>query len=345
MRRDRRLTRPSATASRSDPAAAQADEGCGLLAALRQPEADGNVHRRPAPHECPDGAEQQRYSAVGSPSTLTPSEGWSLEHIHAQHSQALTKENERRDWLDAHVKKIRATSWKSELKAEADASSRRWTRTSRSLSNNTDDTGFQEYSRQGIRSVRSAGLRLDGQDVHGLGNLVLLQRDFNSKLNNAVFALKRERILELDGVGAYILPCTRNVFLKYYTASADQQLSIWSPQDQDNYYDSSSRLSSDFLLPDPRCRGGGGGMKGYPTTFLGLFDPPHGERPAITEIEIPIIQRDFAQGRPDDDTSAIRERFLDASSTRPRQTTAWGSTSSTATSRTASFVRSTDSSG
>ena len=70
--------------------------------------------------------------------------------------------------------------------------------------------------------------------MHGLGNLALLQRDFNSKLNNAVFALKRERILELDEAGAYILPCTRNVFLKYYTASAeDQQLSIWGPQDQD----------------------------------------------------------------------------------------------------------------
>ena len=53
--------------------------------------------------------------------------------------------------------------------------------------------------------------------MHGLGNLALLQRDFNSKLNNAVFALKRERILELDKAGAYILPCTRNVFLKYYT--------------------------------------------------------------------------------------------------------------------------------
>jgi hypothetical protein len=53
-------------------------------------------------------------------------------------------------------------------------------------------------------------------------------------------------------------------------------------------------------------------MKGYPTTFLSLFDPPVDERPAIAEIEIPIIQRDFAQGRNDDDTRAIRERFVDA---------------------------------
>lgn len=53
-------------------------------------------------------------------------------------------------------------------------------------------------------------------------------------------------------------------------------------------------------------------MKGYSTTFLGLFDAPHGERPAITQIEIPIIQRDYAQGREDDETTIIRDRFLDA---------------------------------
>lgn len=52
-------------------------------------------------------------------------------------------------------------------------------------------------------------------------------------------------------------------------------------------------------------------MKGFPTTFLGLFDPSAGERPTVREIEIPIIQRDFAQGRRDDEASAIRERFLD----------------------------------
>lgn len=53
-------------------------------------------------------------------------------------------------------------------------------------------------------------------------------------------------------------------------------------------------------------------MKGYPTTFLALFDDPIGERPAIREIEIPIIQRDYAQGRADDETTTLRDRFLDA---------------------------------
>lgn len=50
-------------------------------------------------------------------------------------------------------------------------------------------------------------------------------------------------------------------------------------------------------------------MKGYQTTYLGLFDEPEGDRPRITGIEIPIIQRDYAQGRSDSATTAIRRRF------------------------------------
>lgn len=52
-------------------------------------------------------------------------------------------------------------------------------------------------------------------------------------------------------------------------------------------------------------------MKGYESTFLGLFDQDD-SHPAISNVEIPIIQRDFAQGRPDDNTTGIRDRFLDA---------------------------------
>ena len=111
-----------------------------------------------------------------------------------------------------------------------------------------------EHPRQRVFALFSApDVEQDGGDMHGLGNLALLQRDFNSKLNNAVFALKRERILELDEAGAYILPCTRNVFLKYYTASAEQQLSIWGPQDQDAYYEKLIETVERLPAPRPGC--------------------------------------------------------------------------------------------
>lgn len=53
-------------------------------------------------------------------------------------------------------------------------------------------------------------------------------------------------------------------------------------------------------------------MRGHQTTFLGIFDDPVDDQPAITGIAIPIIQRDYAQGRLDDETLAIRRRFARA---------------------------------
>lgn len=177
--------------------------------------------------------------------------GWSLEHIHAQNAQDLKKEKQRRDWLAAHLKKIRDSSWPAELESTAEAVSAKINDHLALPPGKTDDLRFQDVVDNVFSLFSGPGSSASTEeDMHGLGNLALLQRNFNSKLNNAVFALKRERILELDESGAYILPCTRNVFLKYYTATEDQQLSIWGPQDQKPYYQQMLRLVSAFLLPD-----------------------------------------------------------------------------------------------
>ena len=175
-------------------------------------------------------------------------DGWSLEHIHAQNAQSLQKENQRRDWLEAHVKKIRSTAWSDELQLSADALAAQIDDHLSLPAGRTDDIGFQAVLDKVFAIFGSRGRDGTEEDMHGLGNLALLQRGFNSKLSNAVFALKRERILELDQAGAYILPCTRNVFLKYYTAAEDQQLSIWGPQDQEPYYEKLLAAISPFVL-------------------------------------------------------------------------------------------------
>ena len=177
-------------------------------------------------------------------------QGWSLEHIHAQNSQEFKNEEQRRDWLGSHLAKINRTSWDADTRDAVDAVVVKTEQHLAMPPSRTDDVGFQDIQGQVFALFSADGDDIDGDEVHGLRNLALLQRDFNSKLNNAVFALKRERILDLDGQGAYILPCTRNVFLKYYTAAADQQLSFWSPQDREAYYDKLVDLVRDFLEPD-----------------------------------------------------------------------------------------------
>lgn len=51
-------------------------------------------------------------------------------------------------------------------------------------------------------------------------------------------------------------------------------------------------------------------MRGYPTSFDSLFESLSEDIPPIRQIEIPIIQRDYAQGRTDPAVEEIRGAFL-----------------------------------
>lgn len=75
------------------------------------------------------------------------------------------------------------------------------------------------------------------QSPHAIANLALLPSEANSALGNAVFEVKRRKILELDRADAYIPICTRRVFLKYFTAADAQQVHFWSRQDRAAWLD------------------------------------------------------------------------------------------------------------
>ncbi len=73
----------------------------------------------------------------------------------------------------------------------------------------------------------------EGAD-HGIANLTLLDQHTNRSYKNAVFAVKRQRLLELDQAGIFVPLCTRNVFLKCYSPKVDNVM-FWSEADRDAY--------------------------------------------------------------------------------------------------------------
>jgi hypothetical protein len=75
----------------------------------------------------------------------------------------------------------------------------------------------------------------DGEEPdNSIANLTLLDQETNRSYQNAVFPVKRQRVLELDEHGVFVPHCTRNVFLKSYSPQVDHTM-YWTQQDRDGY--------------------------------------------------------------------------------------------------------------
>lgn len=139
---------------------------------------------------------------------------WSLEHIHAQKSEAVQgnideqlanmhKELEELDKaeipeLQSHIKEILSeltTLQEKESLEEKDI-----------LTFNQLMLNFEAL----FSDDASSGM-------HEMSNMALLTSGDNAALNNSYFLSKRIKLLQLERNGAFIPPCTRNVFLKVYS--------------------------------------------------------------------------------------------------------------------------------
>lgn len=158
-------------------------------------------------------------------------QAWSLEHIHAQQAEGLTKADQWKEWLRLHREALAELPSvdpvrRDELLCRIDE-----------IGDGIDRPVFQGVARDvaAMFTLVEGTALSTAHSVHSISNLALLASGHNSALNNAVFEVKRRRILELDRKGAYIPVCTRQVFLKYYTDADAQQVHFWSGQDRDAY--------------------------------------------------------------------------------------------------------------
>ena len=171
---------------------------------------------------------------------------WSVEHIHAQNSEGLSTVEQWTAWLEEHRRVLDALDLPPEELA-------RWrARIGRALPNISRET-FETLHRDITRlftaddTGHTAG---DGSEMDAITNLALLARDDNSALSNAVFEVKRRRIIDLDRRGSYIPVCTRNLFLKYYTDAEAQQPHFWSRSDREGYLEAMLEMLQPYLLDD-----------------------------------------------------------------------------------------------
>ena len=168
---------------------------------------------------------------------------WSLEHIHAQKSEAVQgnigeqlanmhKELEELDKaeipeLQSHIKKILSeltTLQEKESLEEEDI------RMFNQLMQNFDAL-FSDDASSGM---------------HEMSNMALLTSGDNAALNNSCFAYKRIKLLQLERKGKFIPPCTHNVFLKVYSPIGAPSYK-WGQADREAYLKAMKEVVKEFI--------------------------------------------------------------------------------------------------
>lgn len=147
-------------------------------------------------------------------------EKWSLEHIHAQNSEDLKTDKQRKLLLEEQKKYFK--------NLKEDDLTNKITGILESDVINLDffielqEEIFKKYTKD------------DNVNIHSIDNMALLATSDNSALSNNIFPIKRDKIIELDEKGSFIPICTKNVFLKYYSKDVIQN-SEWTEKDRKEY--------------------------------------------------------------------------------------------------------------
>lgn len=173
---------------------------------------------------------------------------WSLEHIHAQNADELNRADQWEEWLRLHVAALESHPSIDEASRTALVD-----RIRRALAGTTTQDIFRALQHE-VSSAFSLAGAYDEGEIDSITNLALLDSNTNSALSNAVFEVKRRAVIELDRAGAYIPVCTRNVFLKYYTTAASQQIHFWGAADRQGYLTAITREIRRYLKPDEVTR-------------------------------------------------------------------------------------------
>lgn len=161
---------------------------------------------------------------------------WSLEHIHAQQSEGMRKQEMWKEWLGLHIPSVRAVDAGQEELVQAMQSAM-----------DKDKLEGEEFKDLQKRVIDLLSVKGNIKYLHSIANLALLNMNDNAALNNSTFDVKRNRIIEMDKKGQYIPFCTKMVFLKYYTPSAENQLHFWGQADRIAYVTAINDVLSSYL--------------------------------------------------------------------------------------------------
>lgn len=160
---------------------------------------------------------------------------WSLEHIHAQQSKGMGRQEDWKKWLELHLKSLKTVGADETVIEKVE------------MLLDKEKVERNEFEELQGKVVRELSADSNVEYIHSIANMALLNTRDNAALNNSTFDVKRDEIVKMDKEGKYIPFCTKMVFLKYYTVSEENQIHFWGEADRLAYVDAMNNVLEKYL--------------------------------------------------------------------------------------------------
>lgn len=155
--------------------------------------------------------------------------GWDIEHAHSQAGDGLKDKSRWKEWLPACIPELQ---WEAGLdtppkgKEEMHKGDKTTVPTTKPTPGDliAEIEAFTKQETETEFTKLVARIRdyfgespADDEPLQSIGNLTLLDAKTNRSYGNAPFVVKRSEILRAEREGRFLLPCTRDLFLKVFS--------------------------------------------------------------------------------------------------------------------------------
>jgi len=164
-------------------------------------------------------------------------ESWDIEHIRSVASDMPTSKDKQKVWLENVKDYISTTDMNiAEQSIRTDAVSL--------LREKTFNSQMFEVIYNKVLDLYDPNG--DEEIDQSIGNLTLLDSSTNRSYQNAVFPIKRARIISLDKKATFVPLCTKNAFLKYYSQQVDKMM-FWESRDSQDHQQAMAETLVNFF--------------------------------------------------------------------------------------------------
>lgn len=152
------------------------------------------------------------------PFDVLNAQDWDIEHIDSFHTNALKKDELKREWIET-ARSDRKDFLSVQEQQEID----------QKLENKEYDTVID------LLKKNAGETEMDEEIKNSIGNLTLLDAETNRSYGNSLFCTNRRIIIDRIKQGVFIPAATQYIFSKFYDDKGTNR-SIWAEEDMESYH-------------------------------------------------------------------------------------------------------------